>query len=104
MPLILRYGDHLISLQDGREVHLSQSESDLLAVLAKHGGRVVSYQTIEQTLWPLDADRPRDPRNVIHVHVLHLRAKLRGTGLAIEAAPGLGERLKGDLSVDWTVR
>ncbi len=103
---VLRYGEHLL-LADGREVHLTQSEANLLATLAKHHGHVVSYETLEANLWPHDADRPTEDGKVhgnVHVHISRLRHKIDGLGLSLENEWGLGYRLMGQLTVDGTIR
>lgn len=107
---IFRYGDHMI-LADGREIKLTQMESEILSLLARHKNRAVSYETIASQMWPIDADRPSsekngksDEKSAIQVHASHLNKKLQGTGLKVDVVWGLGYRLVGDLEVDGTIR
>jgi DNA-binding response OmpR family regulator len=103
---ILRYGEHIL-LADGREIHLTQSEATILAVLARYHDHVVTYETIESNLWPHDADRPEERAKVhgnVQVHVCRLREKIEPLGMRIEVEWGLGYRLMGELEVDGTIR
>ena len=61
--------------RSGQPIELTQKEFELLELLLKHKGQVVSREVLAQALWqtrshvvPLD--------NVIDVHIAHLRAKL----------------------------
>lgn len=103
MSAVFRYGDHAICL-DGREIHLDNMGADLLAVLAKNHGRVVTSETLMATLWPINADEPEDPDNVMRQHLFKLRHKLEGTGLVLESVKGVGVRLMGEFTTDWSVR
>lgn len=102
---VFRYGDHVVAT-DGREVRLTQMESDLLAICARHRGHVVSYETIENTLWPNNADREqlKDTRNETKVIMCRANDKCSEVGIQLRTIHGLGLELVGDLAMDWTVR
>jgi DNA-binding response OmpR family regulator len=100
---VFRYGEHIL-LADGREIHLTRTEADILATLARHHGHVVTYETIAAGIWPISADEPDLPRRNIHTQTCHLRAKLESTGLKIETQRGLGARLMGKMEIDGTIR
>jgi len=58
----------------GRPVAVTPREFEILEVLARNEGRVVSRQTLAQHIWPAARATPID--NVIDVHIMHLRRKL----------------------------
>ncbi|GAA1981020.1 response regulator transcription factor [Isoptericola halotolerans] len=65
---------------DGEEVHLTRSEFDLLAALARAPGRVLSKDTLVRVLWGDEYDAgtlvtPADRRS-IEVHMANLRRKI----------------------------
>jgi DNA-binding response OmpR family regulator len=78
--------------RNGRAVTLSSTEFELLALLLRHRGRVLSREQILNTVWGYQ----HDPQtNVVDVYVGYLRRKLR---LAEDPAPiftvrGVGYRL-----------
>lgn len=74
--------------QAGTEVALSVREFDLLALLLRQAGRVLSREQLETQLyaWGQEVDS-----NAIEVHVHHLRRKLGAT--LIETLRGVGYRV-----------
>jgi two-component system, OmpR family, KDP operon response regulator KdpE len=96
----LDIGDLTIDLQDrtvlrdGREVHLTPIEFDLLRVLAQHHGRLVTQRQLLAEVW---GPQYEDETHYLRVHVAHIRAKLeddpsRPRYLITE--PGVGYRLR----------
>jgi two-component system phosphate regulon response regulator PhoB len=77
---------HLV-LRDGRAVHLTKKEFDLLWLLIRSSGRVVSRETILSRLWDYAADIET---RTVDVHIRSLRKKI-GEGL-IETVVGVGYR------------
>ncbi len=79
-----------------RSVELTAREYQLLLLLLRHRGRVVSRELILREIWE---DQPRDASNVIEVYVRYLRRKLeeggqrrlihtvRGQGYCLAEAP-----------------
>ena len=76
---------------DGREVHLTQREMDLLSYLIGLRGRVATHDDIIKSVW----GHPIGPNNVA-VHVKRLRDKLgdrRQRGQLIRTVRGVGYQL-----------
>ena len=72
-----------------REVTLTTTEFDLLALLVKNGGKVVSRNDILDQVWGYDGDVST---NVVEVYIRYLRNKMKG--VPIETVRGVGYRLK----------
>lgn len=80
-------------LRDGEDVHLTPTEYDLLSVLARHAGRVLTHRQLLR-----DARGPayEEERPLLRVHVTALRQKLAlppGSPGYIATEPGVGYRL-----------
>jgi DNA-binding response OmpR family regulator len=74
----------------GKAVHLTKKEFDLLWLLIRSGGRVVTRETILSRLWDYAADVET---RTVDVHIRALRKKV-GEDL-IETVVGVGYRLAG---------
>ncbi len=59
---------------DGRRVELSRRQGIMMEMLLH--GYVVSYEAIEDMLWPIDADRVKNPRDNIKAFISHLRRRV----------------------------
>jgi DNA-binding response OmpR family regulator len=75
---------HLV-LRDGEPVHLTKKEFDLLWLLIRSGGRVVSRETILTRLWDVAADIET---RTVDVHIRSLRKKIGEE--TIETVVGVG--------------
>jgi two-component system KDP operon response regulator KdpE len=91
-PLVIDLARRLVTL-DGEEVKLTRKEYDVLALLARHRGRLVTHRQLLTTVW--------GPAHVADTHYLriaigHVRDKL-GDDAAdprfIMTEPGVGYRL-----------
>ena len=93
-------GDLSIDLEDrtvrrqGEPIHLTPIEFDLLRVLARYPGRLVTQRQLLQEVW---GPQYVDESHYLRVHVAHIRAKLeqdpsRPRYLITE--PGIGYRLQ----------
>jgi DNA-binding response OmpR family regulator len=71
-PLEVRPDDHL-ALADGRPLTLSRREFEVLVVLARHMGRILSRQQLFELVW---GDRMRPGDRSVDVYVHKVRAKL----------------------------
>lgn len=71
-----------------RDVTLTTTEFDLLALLVKNGGKVVSRNDILDQVWGYDGDVST---NVVEVYIRYLRNKMKG--VPIETVRGVGYRL-----------
>ena len=78
---------HQVFYQE-REVTLTTTEFDLLALLVKNGGKVVSRNDILDQVWGYDGDVST---NVVEVYIRYLRNKMKG--IPIETVRGVGYRL-----------
>jgi DNA-binding response OmpR family regulator len=74
---------------DGKEVHLTKKEFDLLWLLVKSRSRVVSRETILTRLWDYSTDVET---RTVDVHIRALRRKLGDD--AIETVVGVGYRFR----------
>ena len=71
-PLRIDLGRRRVEL-DGQEVHLTPIEFRLLAVLARHSGRVVTHKQLLTEVWgPQSAEETQ----YLRVYMTHLRRKL----------------------------
>ena len=101
-PKLVERGDLTIDLdrrlvhRAGVEVHLTRKEHDVLAVLARHIGRVVTHERIIAAAWGGDDD----PRiEYLRIVVRNLRQKLETpapVGSVIASELGVGYRLRAD--------
>ncbi|MBZ6381053.1 response regulator transcription factor [Sphingomonas sanguinis] len=99
-PTVVRTGDLAIDLdrrvvtRGGEEQHLTRKEYDVLAVLARHPGRVVTHDRIIDAAWGGD----EDPRiDYLRIVVRNLRQKLEAphpVGSVIANELGVGYRLR----------
>jgi DNA-binding response OmpR family regulator len=78
--------------RDGQVVRLPERESELLAYLMRHAGRVCTREEILSTVWDYDHD---PGTNVVQVYVGYLRRKLSlpGSPAPIETVRSVGYRL-----------
>jgi len=101
-PKIVIKGDLTIDLdrrvvcRSGAELHLTRKEHDVLAVLARHIGRVVTHERIIAAAWGGE----EDPRiEYLRIVVRNLRQKLEAPGSigsVIANELGVGYRLRAD--------
>lgn len=83
---------HIVKMS-GHEIHLTSNEYDLLSVLVKHAGKVVTHRMLLNAVW--------GPNSVEHVQYLRvymgqIRKKLKVTedqSEIISTEPGVGYRL-----------
>jgi DNA-binding response OmpR family regulator len=78
---------------DEREVRLTMTEFNLLALLASNAGRVLSRAQLLEKVWGYLAEVDN---HSVDPHIQRLRKKLASggsPGVELEAVPGLGYRL-----------
>jgi len=78
--------DALTAERAGRRIDLTPREAELLALLVRAAGRVVSRDEALAEVWP---DGPRPTGNAVDQHITYLRAKL-GDPQLIETVRGVG--------------
>ena len=94
-PIHIDHARHEVTL-DGKVVHLTPIEFKLLALLARHAGKVLTHRQLLHEVW--------GPRNTHHTH--YLRVHMAALRRKIEAdparprwlttEPGVGYRLRDD--------
>lgn len=97
----IRAGELLIDLPKrfvtvgGRPVHLTRTEFDILAELARNSDRVVTSHALVRTVWGPDYS---SDTQTLRVHISHLRQKIEpkgGVARYIQTEPGVGYRFIG---------
>ena len=81
-----------IAEADGREVALTRKEFDLLCLLLRSAGRVVTRERLLREVWGYSF---QGESRTVDVHVRTLRQKLGAAGERIETVRGVGYRLRG---------
>lgn len=79
--------------QNGLEVLLTRKEFDVLAMLARHAGRLLTHHDLLQTVW---GPAHRDDIHYLRIVISHLRDKLNDNALTpslIITEPGIGYRM-----------
>lgn len=71
--LIIDFARRLVLL-NGEEIHLTQIEYKLVSLLAKNGGRVLTYDYIINHIWGPYADNNNN--QILRVNMAHIRRKL----------------------------
>jgi two-component system KDP operon response regulator KdpE len=83
--------------RDGKEVHLTPIEFDLLRTLALHRGKLVTHKQILRAVW---GPAYETETHYLRVHFAHLRAKIEpdpSNPLYILTDPGVGYRLRDEV-------
>jgi two-component system KDP operon response regulator KdpE len=88
--LVLDLAARVVSLQ-GREVHLTPKEFDLLRVLARNRGRLMTHRELLTTVW---GGGYGEDTQVLRAHVANLRRKIEPAEgpRYIRTDPGVGYR------------
>jgi two-component system KDP operon response regulator KdpE len=79
--------------RDGAEVHLTPIEFELLRVLARNSGRLMTHRALLQEVW---GQAYGDDTATLRTHIARLRAKIEPSsdrGRIIRTEPGVGYRL-----------
>ncbi len=90
--LVIDLGKRLVS-RNGAPIKLTPKEYDLLAILARHAGRVVTHRQILASIW---GPAHEDDTQYLRVFVGQLRAKIEddpATPKLVQTEPGIGYRL-----------
>ena len=96
----VRVGDLEIDLADrtvrrnGKQLHLTPIEFDLLSKLAEHPGRLVTHRQLLQEVWGPGYE---DETHYLRVHFAHVRAKIEpdpSNPRFVITEPGIGYRLQ----------
>jgi two-component system, OmpR family, KDP operon response regulator KdpE len=78
-------------LRDGDEVHLTPIEFDLLRILARNRGRLMTHRSLLVEVWGVEYE---DDLQVLRAHIANLRRKIEPPGepVYIRTDPGVGYR------------
>lgn len=99
-PQVIERGDLRIDLdrrtvfRSGVEVHLTRKEHDVLALLARHIGRIVTHERLLTSCWGGD----EDPR------IEYLRIVIRNLRQKLEAPDPVGSVIANELGVGYRLR
>lgn len=94
-PLSIDVAGHVVT-RSGDEVHLTRKEHDVLALLARSPGRVVTHKALLAAVWPDVTDPPMEYLRIV---VRNLRQKLEADPARpalIHNETGIGYRLHAD--------
>ena len=72
---------------EGKPVHITAKEFQLLEYLMRHSGEVLSKERLLSHVW---ADEDRVQHNTVETFIAHLRKKLGKAGDTIETVRGYG--------------
>lgn len=89
--LVIDLAAHAVT-RDGQEIRLTPTEWALLALLARHAGRILTHRQILREVW---GPRSEEHREYLRVYFTHLRRKLEIDPSApqlILNEPGIGYR------------
>ncbi len=93
-PLSVNFASRTVRLE-GREVRLTRKEFDVLALLARHPGRLIAHRQFLSTVW---GPAHSDDTHYLRIAVGHIRDKLGDDATNprfIITEPGVGYRLQG---------
>lgn len=99
-PAVVRSGalavdfDRRLVTRGEAEVHLTRKEYDVLAVLARHLGRVVTHDRIIAAAWSAGEDAP----------IEYLRIVIRNLRQKLEAPEPVGSLIANELGVGYRLR
>lgn len=86
--------DRRVVCRDGEELHLTRKEHDVLAVLARHVGRVVTHQRILAAAWGGEEES----------RVEYLRIVIRNLRQKLEQPDPIGSLIANELGVGYRLR
>jgi two-component system KDP operon response regulator KdpE len=92
-PLRVDLDRHLVHV-DGKEVALTPNEYDLLALLVRNGGRVLTHRYLLEKVWGIEYSRET---HLLRVNISNLRRKIEkdpSRPSLIVTEPGVGYRLR----------
>ena len=91
-PLAVDLVHHEVT-SDGRDLELTARESDLLAFLASHAGKVCTHHMILSEVW---GPGYQEEAHYLRVYAHRLRRKLGDAGSLLRTHPGIGYQLVAD--------
>ena len=91
--LSIDFDKRLVTL-DGEPVHLTRMEYNIVSILAKNSGKVITYDSLIDALWGPFAE---DNNRILRVNMANIRRK-------IEKNPGEPEYIFTELGVGYRMR
>lgn len=91
--LTVDYGKHRVFL-DGEDIHLTQIEFRILELLARHAGRVLTYDFMIKNIWGPNA---AFDKQILRVNMANIRRK-------IEKNPAAPQYLRTEIGVGYWIR
>lgn len=70
--LVIDYNKHKV-YRDGQDAHLTPNEFRIVALLGRHAGKVLTYNTIMKELW---GPNFRPDNKILRVHMANIRRKI----------------------------
>ncbi|MBL0320185.1 MAG: response regulator [Alphaproteobacteria bacterium] len=95
IDLSIDFNKRLVLLKN-EIVHLTPIEYQLLSILAKHAGKVMTYSQLLKEIWGKHA---LENNNYLRIHMQHLRQKLNDDPIKpiyLNTEPGVGYRLNAE--------
>ena len=89
-PIVIHPKAHTVQV-DGQFIQLTLKEYDLLSVLMRHAGNVMTRDALLTDIWGYDFD---GETRTVDVHVRTLRQKLGTARKMIETVRGVGYRMR----------
>jgi two-component system KDP operon response regulator KdpE len=86
--------DHRLVRRGTEELHLTRKEHEVLAILARHSGRVVTHDRIMAAAWGGDED----------ARIEYLRIVIRNLRQKLEAPEAVGSLIANELGVGYRLR
>ena len=77
---------------DGSQVSLTLKEFELLKLLMENKGKVLTRDTILESIWGYDFD---GETRTVDVHIRTLRSKMKTAGDLVETVRGIGYKIAG---------
>ena len=91
--LVVDYDKHIVQI-DGRDVHLTPHEFRIVGLLAKHAGRILTYDSIICEIW---GPNLKKGNQILRVHMANIRRK-------IEKNPASPEYIFTEIGIGYRMR
>ena len=91
--MVIDYDKHYVKVC-GTDVHLTPREFKIVALLAKHAGKILTYDTIAREIWGPHMKRGNQ---ILRVHMANIRRK-------IEENPAMPEYIFTEIGVGYRMR
>lgn len=93
-PITLDVGSHKVTVLQPQNIELTPKEFQLLYLLMKNEGRVLSRKFLLETLWGYADEEEMEKTRTLDVHIMNLRKKLSDSGKFIKTVENVGYKLE----------